>query len=175
MALSDTVFDFQDASIRFFDNTPVTPLELNLVHTTGDTAESGGHALGGGNRALSIYQTRGGSNATRGNTTTRPGAHEPSSLALTLQIFDYIEATVGTIRDWEYRTGPFSAAISFEDDPSVFSFGIEITFNRPDAASAQMLAYGRCIIATGEYSEGEPNTASMSIQMLGTAVASIVP
>ena len=176
MALSDTIFQWTDASIKLIDNTPSTPLELDLVHATGDTAESGGNALGGGNRALSIYQTRGGENAERGKTVTRAGAHEPSSLALTLQLFDYTEATTGTIRDWEYRLGAFSAAIGFEDaDSEVFSFTMVITFHRPGTAAGQTLTYTRCIISTGEYSEGEPNTASMSIQVLGTAVAATLP
>ena len=176
MALSDTIFHFTDASIKFIDNTPSTPLELDLVHTTGDTAESGGNAIGGGNRALSVYQTRGGSNAERGNTVTRAGAHEPASLALTLQMFDYTEATVGTIRDWEHRLGPFSAAIGFEEaDSEVFSFTIVITFHRPGSTAGQTLTYTRATITTGEYSEGEPNTASMTIQLLGTAVPATLP
>lgn len=175
MALSPTVFHFTDASIKFIDNTPSTPLELDIVHCTGDFAESGGNAIGGGNRALSTYQTRGGENAEFGTTVTRAGAHEPSSISFTLQMFDYTEATVGTIRDWEYRLATFAAAIGFEDSGEAFSFKIVVTYNRPNSEDDQTMTYTRCIITNGDYSEGEPNTASMSITCLGTAVAATVP
>jgi hypothetical protein len=125
---------------------------------------------------LATYQTRGGSNAANGNTATRAAAHEPASLTFSLQLFDYTEATVGTLRDWVYRTATFAAAIGFEDaDAEVFSFQVTLTFNRPNAENDQTLTYTRCIVTSFDESEGEPNTATITMQVLGTEVAATVP
>ena len=182
MAFSDVPKHFTDGTITFIDNTG-TPLELTILHCVGDTAVSGGSAHGGQNRALSIYQTRGGSNASTGNTATRAGAHEPSTLSLTAHAYDVSELTAitgGTIRDWVYRVvgSAHASAAGFEAaDSEVFSFTTELTvagIARADTTD-QKFTWTRVICTNLDYSEGEPNTFSISLQCLGTETVTLVP
>ena len=168
MALSDTIFQFTDASVVFTDSAAVT---LALVHSKGDIAVSGANSVGGGNRAIAAYQTRGGANAEFGTTALRAAAHEPLNITLTLDLFDYTEATIGTILDWEARTSIFSAAVGFEAaDAEVFSFGMVITYNRPNIEADQTATYTRVVITSADVSEGEPNTATINMTVYGTQV-----
>ena len=56
MALSDTIFQWTDASVVFTDSAAVT---LALVHSKGDIAVSGANSVGGGNRAIAAHNMRG--------------------------------------------------------------------------------------------------------------------
>lgn len=177
MALSSVPKHFTDGTLTFTDNTPVTPLTLTLVHCTGDTAVSGSNALGGGARSLALYQTRGGSNATTGNTASRAGAHEPFTVSMSVHEYDLTEASVGTLRDWVFRLQTFSAAIGFEGaDNEVFSFITALLIEGTDHgdASDQSFTWSRCVCTALDFSEGEPNTFTLSLTVLGTEVAATV-
>ncbi len=173
MALGLSAKHFVDESIVFSD--VGAALSLTLIHCTGDTSYSGANNLGGGNRALAAYQTRGGANATNGNTSLRAGAQEAATLTLSLQAYDYAEAATGTVRDWAYEQGPFAGVASTENDPDIFGFQVVRTMAAVGADSANTLTYTRCVITDFTEDTGEPNTFSLTLQVWGTEVAAVVP
>ena len=160
MALSTVIKHLFDGSISVSDGTG-TPVTLALLYTTGDLSITG---LMETQNATVKYETRGSFHS------ARKAARTYATGSFTLQIADYSDATSQTAADMFLKQNSFLANEStLGANADVYTLDITLTVegtNHGDAAD-HTIVMTDCD-CTVDHSEGEPNTLTVSFEVLGT-------
>lgn len=162
MAASTVIKNFRDGSIVFADGTTPTPLSVTVTLEGGDFSLTG---LNQGNTEATTYLDRGELGSVR--LTSRSFA----SFSVSCHMADLSDATDKLIFDAINKTGAFSAALSTITGSDVYGLKITLTIegtNFGDTADHTIVMNGcHCTI---DFSEGDPNTFSISGVVYGTIV-----
>lgn len=159
MAASTFIKHFTDGIIKLKDGTG-TPVELQVPFSVGDLKIDGLKAT---QRETSKYEARG------ALTGVRHGAKKYPTGSFTFQIADYSDASDRTVLDFITKKASYSANVStLGSSQEVYTIDIVLTVegsNFGDSAD-HVLTYEDCD-CTVSIAEGEPNTATVSFEILG--------
>ncbi len=162
MAASTVIKNFRDGTILFADGTTPTPLSVTVTLEGGDFSLTG---LNQGNLEATTYLDRGDLGSVRLTSRSFP------SFSVTCHMADLSDATDKLIWDAINKTGAFSAALSTITGSDVYGLKITLTIegtNFGDAADHTIVMNGcHCTI---DFSEGDPNTFTISGIVYGTIV-----
>ena len=162
MAASTVIKNFRDGTILFADGTTPTPLSVTVTLEGGDFSLPG---LNQGNLEATTYLDRGDLGSVRLTSRSFP------SFSVTCHMADLSDATDKLIWDAINKTGAFSAALSTITGSDVYGLKITLTIegtNFGDAADHTIVMNGcHCTI---DFSEGDPNTFTISGIVYGTIV-----
>ncbi len=162
MAASTVIKNFRDGTILFADGTTPTPLSVTVTLEGGDFSLTG---LNQGNLEATTYLDRGDLGSVRLTSRSFP------SFSVTCHMADLSDATDKLIWDAINKTGAFSSALSTITGSDVYGLKITLTIegtNFGDAADHTIVMNGcHCTI---DFSEGDPNTFTISGIVYGTIV-----
>lgn len=164
MPLSSVVKNFRDGTIRVFDGTAVTPLDVTVEY------ESGNWTVGGLKKSLNetvTYLDRGELGSVRYTSRTFPTG------SFSLHMTELSDATNEVLLDLVRRTGAFSAAVStLGASAEVYTLNMSLTVEGTNYgdASDHSLTLTNCELSA-DLAEGDPNTITINYTCYGTITA----
>ena len=160
MAASTVIKNLNDGTITVADGTG-SPVTLAVPFSTGDLAIS---SLSETQNEVAKYETRGTFNTARHTTRTYPSG------SFSFQIADYADGTDGTLIDFVRKANSYSANVStLGTNADVYAIDITLTVDgtsHGDSANHTMVMTN--CVCTMDLSEGDPNTGTISFEVLGT-------
>ncbi len=153
---------FDSATVKLIDDTPTTPLEVEVLFVNGDISIGGLSAEG---TDVSVYQTR------RVVHSLRRGARTFPTISFSGMVSEFTEATIGTAHDMIQGTAgtPFAARISTTAAKGdVITLDVELTI---DGA----VTLFEDVHFTYDVSEGDPNSWSWSGTVYGNITGALAP
>lgn len=147
-----------DGAISATDGTPTS---LNLSYTSGDFSISG---LSETQRSVVKYETRGQFHGARYTSRTYPTG------SFSFYLDDYSDAVTQTALDFFRRQGSYSGNVSTLGAAEEV-YTLDLTLTMTEGANTHTISMTNCV-ASVDFSEGEPNQASISFEVLGTVTFS---
>lgn len=162
MALSSFIKNNTMGSITLTDGTPTTPLSITVDFEQGDFTISG--LTPNGMREVAHYEVRG-----LWRSSARTSRIYPTG-SFSIMFTEFSEATTGTLLDFILADGAYASRVStLGSNYPVFTCDISITIEGTDYGDAadHTLTLEDCAIVVDSFSEGDPNTVSVSFTCLG--------
>lgn len=163
MPISAVVKNFRDGTITLSDATTPTPLSVIVQYEAGDFSITG---LNQGNLEATTYLDRGDLGSVRLTSRTFP------SFSFTAHMTDLSDATNKTLWDAVNKTGAFAAAVSGITGSDVYGLKVLLSVEGTNFADPtdHTLELNGCHL-TIDFSEGDPNSFSLTGTVYGTIVA----
>ena len=163
MLISAVVKNFRDGTITLSDATTPTPLSVIVQYEAGDFSITG---LNQGNLEATTYLDRGDLGSVRLTSRTFP------SFSFTAHMTDLSDATNKTLWDAVNKTGAFAAAVSGITGSDVYGLKVLLSVEGTNFADPtdHTLELNGCHL-TIDFSEGDPNSFSLTGTVYGTIVA----
>lgn len=161
MAASTVIKHLFDGAIQFEDGTTPTAVALTIPFTVGDLSISG---LSETLNEVAKYETRGTFHSARHTTRTYPSG------SFSFQIADYSDGTENTAIDFSLKAGSYASNVStLGANADVYTVDITLTVEGTDLGDTadHTIVLTDCRL-TIDVSEGEPNTATVNFECLGT-------
>ncbi len=159
MAISTVIKHLHDGKITLSDGTG-TPVTLVVPFSAGDLSISG---LQETQNAVNKYESRGVLH------TVRHGARSFPSGSFSFMVPEYTNSSIGVAIDFALQQNAYSANISTLVPTEVYAFDIILETEGTDLADGKdhLITMTDCV-CTLDVSEGEPNSATLSFECLGT-------
>ena len=163
MAVSSFIKNNTHGAITLSDGTG-TPVTLAVAYDNGDFAISG---LTETLREYTKYETRGTFNSAAHTVRKYPTG------SFSVKVSQFTDATAGTVLDFLLKTGNFSSnASTIAGD--VYAIDIDFDMEGTDFSDSadHSIAITDAIITDASFAEGDPNTVSVSFEVVGTVTFS---